>query len=265
MTLDGQGLHTGAPARVTFARSEGPLRLAFGGGVHARDQLRVASGERSTRVEASGAATLGTVEHLFAALAGLGIHHGLSVTVEGPEVPLLDGGARAFVDALRSLAIPQAAPRLRVARAGVVEVLGSRYAFEPLEGDLVEVHVEIDFSDARLAPRASWRGGADDFVARIASARTFGFEHEVQELAARGLASHVAPESVVVIGPERILSAGTPFAADEPARHKLLDLLGDLYVHGGPPLGRVTAFAPGHARTHRAVDQARACGVLVSA
>ncbi len=68
---------------------------------------------------------------------------------------------------------------------------------------------------------------------------------------------------VVVIGPE-ILARGRPFEADEPARHKLLDLIGDLFLYGGPPRGSVSASRPGHWATHEAMQRAREAGVLVS-
>ena len=152
-------------------------------------------------------------------------------------------------------------PRLEVARAATFDVGPSRYDFTP--GRDVEVRVSIQLDDARLAGEASWSGGAEDFVTRIAPARTFALAHEVDELARRGLARHVDPASVVVIAPDAILHAGRPFSPDEPARHKLLDLLGDLYLHGGPPAGRVAAFRPGHAANARAFRRAIAEGVLV--
>jgi len=86
---------------------------------------------------------------------------------------------------------------------------------------------------------------------------------EVEELVRRGLARHVDPASVVVLAPDAVLSAGRAFTPDEPVRHKLLDLLGDLYLHGGPPLGCVRAHRPGHAPNARALRRALAEGVLV--
>jgi UDP-3-O-acyl-N-acetylglucosamine deacetylase len=69
---------------------------------------------------------------------------------------------------------------------------------------------------------------------------------------------------VVVLTPDAILCAGRPFAPDEPARHKLLDMMGDLYLHGGPPAGRLRAVRPGHAANARAFARAREEGILVS-
>jgi UDP-3-O-[3-hydroxymyristoyl] N-acetylglucosamine deacetylase len=203
---------------------------------------------------------VGTVEHLFAALAGAGIRSGVSIEIEGPEVPLVDGGARAFFDVLAGLEIEASDPSLRVAREAMIEVGESRYEFRP--GARIELDVEVDF-DPRLERRARWSDDPADFRERIATARTFGFDHEVEHLLARGLANHVTPESVVVICKDRILSAGAPFEADEPARHKLLDLIGDLYLHGGPPRGLIRATRPGHAATHEAMRRAVMDGVLI--
>lgn len=261
MVIRGQGLHSGARAALTFARGAGPVVLRANGMEVAITALDVVATTRSTTVASRDhAIRVATIEHVLAALAGLGVHDGVAITIEGPEAPLADGGARAFVDALRALGVASGPPPLRVVARGSIDVGASRYDFAP--GDGVAVEVEVEFERADLARAARWDGDPDDFAARIAPARTFGFEHEVQELLARGLASHVTPESVVVIGQERILSAGPPFAADEPARHKLLDLLGDLYLYGGPPRGRVHALRPGHAATHEALRAALARGLV---
>ena len=68
---------------------------------------------------------------------------------------------------------------------------------------------------------------------------------------------------MIVIAPGTIYAAGRPFARDEPARHKLLDLIGDLYLYGGPPIGTVTAFRPGHRVTHAVMREALARGIVV--
>jgi len=259
VVVEGQGLHTGKRARVTCRVDDGPLRLRLGDRDVAlfEGDVVVDGASRSTTIASTdGVVRVGTVEHLFAALGALGLYDGLVLDVEGPEIPLLDGGARAFVTALRSLSLPKKPPRLVVAREGAIAIGESLYEFRG--GAESAVEVEVDFGDPRLERRASWRGDADDFVARIAPARTFGFAREVEELLERGLASHVDRESVVVLMDDRVLSAGAPFLPDEPARHKLLDLVGDLFVHGGPPRGHVRATRPGHAATHEAMRRALA-------
>ncbi len=225
----------------------------------ALSELRPSGSARST-VVSGGGVRIGTVEHLFAALGALGLHHGLTIEVQGDELPLLDGGARRYMDALLTWRVEEPSPELLVARGGELLVGESRYVFE--EGAGRGVSVSVDFGDARLGLFARWEGDAEDFRARIAPARTFGFAREVGELLDRGLASHVSPESVVLISDTCILHAGAPFQEDEPARHKLLDLVGDLYLWGGPPLGRVHACRPGHSATHEAVRRALEEGLL---
>jgi UDP-3-O-[3-hydroxymyristoyl] N-acetylglucosamine deacetylase len=262
--IAGQGLHTGAPGSVRFARHDGPVSVRANGVEIAIADLRVVDTARSTTVaNASGSVRIATVEHVFAALGGLGLHADIAVVVEGREAPLADGGARAYAAALRSLGGRASPSPLRVVRDGVIEIGATRYALRRNEAghdDDVELEVAIDFDDARIATSARWCGDADDFFTRIAPARTFGFEHEVPELLARGLATHVSPESVIVVGKERILSSGAPFTADEPVRHKLLDLIGDLYLYGGPPRGRVRATRPGHA-VRRAIHRQQCAAV----
>jgi UDP-3-O-[3-hydroxymyristoyl] N-acetylglucosamine deacetylase len=183
----------------------------------------------------------------------------------GDELPLLDGGAGAWTDLLVDLAIVPIAPRLHVRDEGVVRVGQSTYAFARGPLRATQVHVEVDYGDARLSRHASWSGDARDFRERIAPARTFGFAHEMGDLALRGLARHAAPESVVLVTPNAILTSGRPFDADEPARHKLLDLIGDLFLYGGPPLGVVRATRPGHSATHEAMRVALERGLVARA
>ncbi|MBX3226046.1 MAG: UDP-3-O-acyl-N-acetylglucosamine deacetylase [Labilithrix sp.] len=257
--IAGFGLHTGRRSVVTLRRAEGPLRVRADGVEIALSDLVPDGAARSTVLRArDGRVVVATVEHLFAALEARSIRSGLAIELEGAELPLLDGGARAWADALPADLAP--GPRLVVATAATIHVGASAYVFAPGEG--VHVSVAIAFDDARIAPDASWSGDAADFRDRIAPARTFGFAHEVGDLLARGLATHVTPESVVVFTDAEVLAAGAPYTADEPARHKLIDLLGDLYVHGGAPRGSLHAARPGHAATHEAMRRALEAGVV---
>jgi UDP-3-O-[3-hydroxymyristoyl] N-acetylglucosamine deacetylase len=259
----GVGLHSGVPARVELQARPGPVRLATGGAEATLEQLEVVSTARATTVGSpDGRVRIGTVEHAFAALAGLAIREGLTIAVEGPEMPLLDGGALAWCEALAKLELPAMQPSLCVTREAAFDVGPSRFEFSPQRG--VEVAVRVDLGDPRFSPEASWRGGVADFVERIAPARTFTLARDVEELVRRGLARHVDPAAVVVIAPDAVHHAARPVSPDEPARHKLLDLLGDLYLHGGPPLGRVLAVRPGHASNARAIRRAIDEGILIA-
>jgi UDP-3-O-[3-hydroxymyristoyl] N-acetylglucosamine deacetylase len=261
--VKGVGLHTGAAVTVRLHARPGAVCLRAGG-VEARiDELVVASTLRATTVEACGGGLrVGMVEHLFAALAGLGVYEGVMIEVDGPEMPLLDGAASAWCNAFSGLRLSRQLPRLRVARQAVIDCGDSRYEFSPL--DRVELEVRLVLDDARVTPEARWAGDADDFRTRVAPARTFALARDFQELARLGLSRHVDPASVVVLAPDAVHCSGRPYSADEPARHKLLDLMGDLYIHGGPPLGRVSAVRPGHAASAQAFLRAREDGAIVT-
>jgi len=266
-SLSGHGLHGGAPATVRFVREPGAVRLRRGSAEARIAELVLDGGGRSTTATTRDRRLrVHTVEHVFAALGALSIRDGVVIDVDGPEMPLVDGGARAFVDALSGLGCGPSPPTLRIVRAGTIDIGESRYELQPPQPDDandIRVEVDHDFDDDRLERHARWRGDIGDFRDRIATARTFGFEHELGDLMARGLARHVAPESVVVVARGGILSAGRPFRADEPARHKLLDLVGDLYAHGGPCQGSIRATRPGHAATHEAMRRGLADGLLM--
>jgi len=261
MVITGVGLHTGAPARVTLSTRPGPVVLRSGGREATLAQLSVASSLRSTTVEAHGGGLrVATVEHAFAALAGLGIHDDVMMDIDGPEMPLLDGSAAAWCEAFSSLGVVACAPRLRIMRAATLAIGTSRYELAPGPGVDVEVVVELD--NESIEPFARWKGDAGDFRRRIAPSRTFAQTRDLEELARSGLSRHVPPEAVVLIARDSVHASGRAFRSDEPACHKLLDLVGDCYLWGGPPLGRLRAIRPGHRANALAFAQALEQGLF---
>ena len=117
---------------------------------------------------------------------------------------------------------------------------------------------------APLGPEsAHWEGTRAAFLGEIAAARTFGFRSQAADLRARGRAAFVNPRSVIVLEDDgHVLPPGLPPRPGELGRHKLLDLLGDLYLYGGPPRGRIDATRPGHRNNHLALREALASGLL---
>lgn len=259
----GVGLFTGKECLVRLSRIEGPSGFLFsrqGGAFRAFSELVPGASLLSTRV-AAGDFEVQTVEHCFAALGAYGAYEGLCVEVSERELPLLDGTAAPWCAALDELHVPRTSPRLRVAEAFSFTVRESVYRFRPAERTSLTCVLHTD--DPRLTKVAHWDGSPEDFRARTAGARTFAFARDLEAYGRLGATAHVDVKSVVVIG-ETILCAGKPFEADEPVRHKLLDLLGDLFAHGGPPQGEIHVTAPGHARTHEAFARAMAEGKIVA-
>ena len=196
---------------------------------------------------ACGGISVGTVEHLLSATAGLGIDD-LRVLIDGDELPVLDGSARPFVALLGDAGrVTSTTPRqvMRIRRAVSVRD-GERWMrVEPARS--LQISYTIDFDHPAIGhserlftvePRA--------YAKEIAPARTFCRAEEVEALHAAGLARGGSLENALVVGPQGLLNGPLRFS-DEFVRHKILDLIGDLALLGAPLLGRVTAVRAGHA------------------
>jgi UDP-3-O-[3-hydroxymyristoyl] N-acetylglucosamine deacetylase len=192
--------------------------------------------------------TVSTVEHLMAAFAGLGVDNA-KVELDGPEMPILDGSAIDFVEAIDAAGIVELdAPRrsIEILEPVVVEGPGKRAALVPAER--FELAVEIIF-DAPAIGRQQLELAVDpaSFRAEIAGARTFGFIAEVEQLRAMGLGRGASLENTIVVDGERVLNPETMRRSDDFVRHKALDALGDLALAGHPIRGRYEASCSGHA------------------
>jgi UDP-3-O-[3-hydroxymyristoyl] N-acetylglucosamine deacetylase len=234
-----------------------------GASVSLADLAPVRTDRGVTLATVDGRVRVDLVEHLLAAIGGLGITRDLYIEPSGGELPLLDGGCARFADALEELRLvgdDEGPPRLRVLRDATFEHGISRYELK--RGDRARVRVEIDFPPPVGRQRASWDGDPTDFRARIAPARTFGWSHEAEALRAAGRAGSVDLASVLVLDDHGPVAGCMAAGEDEPARHKLLDLVGDFALRGGPAVGTTLAFAPGHTANHAVLAWGLAEGVL---
>ena len=255
----GAGLRCGETCSVTLERAPGPFILVVGEAEAHREQMKPRVAESRLTVGLPDGSEIGGVEHLLAALAGLGIQHGVRISVDGPEVPLLDASANELALALRALAPPRAAPRLRVMRAGEVVQGCSAYSFDP--GMSIDIAVNVE---ERRGERqhASWDGNPGAFLRRLAPARLAGYLSPGRpSTPKRARSADPAVAGLPTADSQARLSeaSATP---DESARHRLLDLLADLYLFGGPPLGRLRAVQPEHGATLDAILRALEMGVL---
>lgn len=186
-----------------------------------------------------------TVEHLLAALAGLGIDN-LMVELTGPEVPVMDGSAAPFVDLLLQAGIHRHyLPKsyIRVTKPIVIDMGGRSIRILPSQRFRIRYSVCFDhprFREQSIQLEVSRR----TFTKEIAASRTYGFLRDVEHLWRQGLALGGSLENAVVIGEEDALN-GLRFE-NELVRHKVLDLIGDLYLLGRPLRGTVVAKGAGH-------------------
>jgi UDP-3-O-[3-hydroxymyristoyl] N-acetylglucosamine deacetylase len=188
-----------------------------------------------------------TVEHLMAALCALGVDNAM-VEVDGPEIPILDGSAAPIVQALdRAGRRPSPKPRRFLEILKTVEVTDGRKRAALSPCPEFEVAFEIDFASPVIG-RQSIDLVVDEpsFRRELADCRTFGFLHEVEALRAAGFAHGGSLASAVVIDNDKVMNPEGLRRPDEFVRHKALDAIGDLYLLGGPLLGRYEGRYAGH-------------------
>lgn len=197
------------------------------------------------------AARVGTVEHLLAALAGLGIDNAV-VELDGPEVPILDGSAAPFVFLIECAGIaPQPAQR-RIIEVRRPLRVSDGAAFAELRPPVgmahgLEMALSIDFAAAAIGQQtAALRLSPESFRHQLADARTFGLLEEVEALRAAGMATGGSLDNAVVVDGDRVLNPGGLRSPDEFVRHKLVDAVGDLALAGAALRGRFVAHRSGH-------------------
>jgi UDP-3-O-[3-hydroxymyristoyl] N-acetylglucosamine deacetylase len=252
--VSGIGVHTGHPVSLTLHPADIDSGIVFvRTGADGRRDREIAA--HVSQVSATDLCTtigvndssVGTIEHLMAALRALDIDNVL-VEIDGPEVPVMDGSAKAFIDAIDEVgAAVLAAPRryVRVLKPVRVELGRSVAEFRPHNG--MRVEVEIDFANP-VVGRQVFAAEIDGEVFRrdVARARTFGFLADIEQLWSRGLALGASLDNAVVIGEDRIINPEGLRYADECVRHKVLDSIGDLALIGAPLLGTYRSTRGGH-------------------
>ncbi len=238
--VSGIGLHTGVPSTMTFKPSENGitfLRTDLPGSApivaHARN---VGSTLRGTNLK-NGTAEVWTIEHAMSALHALGITD-VAVEMDGPEPPVTDGASDVYIDALlkagiRELNAPQ--PLLNIKQKIIYSCGNIFYSAEPAD-KLTFTFVYKHKHPLLAHSEYTFEFTPENYINQIALARTFGFEEELAFLKAHGLAKGGNLENAVIIGKDKFINERR--FPDEPVRHKLLDLIGDISLTGRklPPL-----------------------------
>ena len=203
----------------------------------------------------NGADSIETIEHCMSALNGLGIDN-IIVEVSGGEMPGLDGSAILYVKALQEAGmIEQPAEKqfLRISEPIEVRDGTSTLIAAPPDGDEFQILYNLDYGTQGPIGRQLFSYGmGDDYTSIIAPARTFVLKQEAEALRQRGLGLHLKPADVLVLDSTGPIDTQWRFT-DECVRHKVLDLLGDLYLLGCGIRGKVIAYRSGHALNHMLV------------
>jgi UDP-3-O-[3-hydroxymyristoyl] N-acetylglucosamine deacetylase len=252
-------IHPAAPDHgVVFARRD------LGPGSEIRVSPAAIAASRYATMLASGTASVGTVEHLLAAAYALGLDN-LRIELDGPEVPDLDGCASAFCELLAGGGRrEQAAPRpvLRLARA--VELRDGERWIRAEPAPSLDLGVAIDFAHPAIGAQSYELGELtpESFAREVAPARTFGFLADLPALKQQGLARGGDLSRVLILDERELLTPGGLRFPNEYARHKLLDLVGDLALLGRTLAASVRASRGGHALHHALVRAIAADGAF---
>jgi UDP-3-O-[3-hydroxymyristoyl] N-acetylglucosamine deacetylase len=250
VVFEGIGLHTGRQARVTLkpaARDTGVIFVRT-------DKNTIIKAHVGSVVDTAFATTIGhngvkirTVEHMLAALAGLGIDN-IYVEVNGPEIPILDGSSTEIISVILKAGIAKQGkkrPYLRIKRPILFDDGHSTVAAFPYSGRRITYSIFFNhygFGEQRLSLDIN----EETFVREIASARTFGFLKDIEYLRTNGLAKGGSLDNAIVLGENGVLNSSGLRFKDEFVRHKVLDSIGDLSLIGFPIYGHIIASKSGH-------------------
>lgn len=259
VSLEGVGLHSGKTVRVTLSPATAEQGIVF-----VRTDLPGAPSIRVTDVDPkappfrtalrNGNADVHTVEHLLSALSALGVTH-CRIEIDGPEVPGMDGSSKDFVTAIqkagtRKLDADGVAP-LVISKTVTVEDGIAKLTATPVPNQQsLTIDYTLHYPGHALAQgQYRFEVSAAGFVREIAPARTFATKPDAEAMRAAGLGKGATLQNTVVIDGDKPVETTLRFD-NEPVRHKILDLIGDLYVLGRPVYGHIDARCSGH-KTNR--------------
>ena len=268
--IEGRGLFGGQKSSVQFKPAPADHGVVF---------WRTDVGPRPVRIPAlishvvsqarrttihTGEVSIETCEHCLSAVAGLSIDN-LDIEVSGPELPGADGSALPYAQALMDATlVQQSQPRqvLQITTPVSVSDGPAMIAALPSTDPSMQVIYDLDYGDrAPLGHQIfAFNCSSGDYLHNLAPARTFVLEEEARQLRAHGMGMHLTPDEILVLGPRGPLGGNQFRFQDEPARHKLLDMLGDLSLAGRPIQARIVAHRSGHSLNHA---MARALAALV--
>jgi len=257
VAVSGIGVHSGLPVTLTLHPADDDAgivfqRIATDGSIEREiraDVRAVTATEFATVLGDAEGPLCSTAEHLLAALRGLYVDN-VVVEIDGPEVPIMDGSAAAFVDAIDQAGLTaRALPRryIEVIKPVSVSKDGAYGELRPYQHGF-RVEAEIDFDHPLIGQQAlSLDIEPDTFRREIARARTFGFMRDVSKLWSAGYALGASFENTLVVSEDRVLNPEGLRFADEFVRHKILDLIGDLALVGHPIVAHAVVHRGGHA------------------
>jgi UDP-3-O-[3-hydroxymyristoyl] N-acetylglucosamine deacetylase/3-hydroxyacyl-[acyl-carrier-protein] dehydratase len=253
-TVEGIGLHLGIRCKLTFQPARARQGIVFRrtdcpGLPRIRAHVSEVSGsDRNTQL-GKGDHAVHTVEHVLAAVTGMGIDD-ITIDMDGPEPPILDGSAAPFLTALLEAGVASLAGEPEFLHLSEpVRIIDGASVYEAYPHDGLELDVTIEFPHPLIGKQSRrFTVTQDSFASELSRARTFGFVHEVDALRAKGLIKGASLDNAVVLDDSDILSGALRWS-DEFVRHKAMDCIGDLALAGARVQARIVAVKPSHRGT----------------
>lgn len=259
--FSGLGLHTGRQTKMCVRPAKPNTGIRFirtdaGNAQVIAQWFNVKKAPLRTVLENDNGVRINTVEHIIAALAGCGINNAY-IDLDTPEVPICDGSAHHFVSQIINAGFctyPEPTKVLKIAKPVSVECENSSVYLEPC--DSFQIECSIEFLDTAIGvqnKKLDMSNGT--FVQELSASRTFCCAQDIQDMVDNGLIQGGSYENAVVFEKDQVLNPEGLRYPDEPVRHKMLDVFGDLALAGMPIIGYYRGYRPGHALNNQLLHQ----------
>lgn len=256
LTISGTALHAGSAVTMTLSPAPAEQGILFRrsdqGGAEIPARYDLVGETRLGTVIEKGGVSVGVIEHLMAALAGAGIDD-LTVTLDGPEPPILDGDALSYLARIEEAGVESlGAPRraIKLLREVRVDEKDAHAALHPAQSLSYDFTLEYD-TPAIGRQNFHLAFSAENFRDKIAPARTFGFLKDLENLNRMNLARGASLENTLAVDEQGVINKDRQRFADEFVRHKILDAIGDMALAGHPLIARFEGVKSGHGLNNR--------------
>ena len=253
VSINGIGLHSGINVSMKLLPAESNYGIKFIRKDVAKHNIvdaiwsNVSNTKLSTTISNHSGVSVSTIEHLMSALSGLHIDN-IKIEIDGPEVPIMDGSSIKFVNLINSCSIKSLNKKRKIIKVKKnIKIEKDDSSVELKPNNQFSIDFEIDFPSKLVSQQSCQLQLVNgNYKTDIASARTFGFEKDVDMLRSNGLALGGSLDNAVVVGESKILNSEGLRYKDEFVRHKILDSIGDLYLAGAPIQGYFFGNKSGH-------------------
>ena len=253
VSINGIGLHSGIEVSMQLYPAETDYGIKFIRKDLTENNIidalwsNVSNTKLSTTISNQNGVSVSTIEHLMSALSGLHIDN-IKIEIDGPEVPIMDGSSIKFVDLIDSASVKDLNKKRKIIKVKKnIKIENENSSVELKPNNQFSIDFEIDFPSKLVSKQSCQLQLVNgNYKTDIASARTFGFERDVDMLRSNGLALGGSLDNAVVVGESKILNSDGLRFKDEFVRHKILDSIGDLYLAGAPIQGYFLGNKSGH-------------------